>query len=820
MPIWIELGRQTLRRVVRHPLYSTFAILTLAVAIGGGTLVFSLFDAIALRELPVERSDEIVSVRHLSIDAEGRTANFGRMSLAHFEAMRDAADPLANLGAWASGEAILRVGDRTERTEMQWVDVDYFEILAVPAMRGRTFEHGDDPREGGEGGVVLAESTWTSLFDKDPDIVGRTIDVDGVSRPVIGVAPSGFRGFEIGESPALFGLASEAPQNWAFFRMLARLHPEATPDQLESRLGGMLEAIRADEPGRKSFMIVDGETSQSTERIEVVDGSRGESELRGDAMMPLALVGALLVLVLFLLAANLANLLAVRAITERGAAAIRLALGAPRPAVVAGWFAESVVLTLSGAAVGLVLVAQMGAPLLRWAPLPQWASGLNPVVDLRTVALATVLALTVAALVGSLAAWEHHRVSPTTHLREVSGTTTHSRSGVRWRNTLIASQVALSVILLVAMGLFVRSADALLNIETGFPLERVATFRLDIPESVAEQAKTRIDLLRDELAHMPGVAATGFSTSPVLGGISGYRMGAVEGYQPEAGEVMMLNAVTVSPGFFEALEMPLAAGRLPVTTDVQGLTESIVVNRQFAEKYFGERDPLGRRLSFNFQRNWAENQPGDLSIIGVVDDRMISHLREKPVPRLYPLWTGGTTLSFYVRTSGDPASLTTAIERLARERIPEAAVGSVRTLADQRDLSLRRELTTRNLTLTFGLLAATLSALGLFAVVSYLVGERRREFGLRQALGARPGDLLRQVIRDGLRPVAWGLGVGLLVAALLSRFAESQLYGVKASDPVAFVSALALMLLVALVACVPAALRAAQTDPARALRFD
>lgn len=820
MTAWLELGRQTFRQLMRHPLYSIFAMLTLAIAIGGGALIFSLYDAIALRSLPVDRPGQLVSVRKVTIDSEGRTANFGRLSLEELETMRDAAAPLAEVGAWASGEAILRVANRTERDEMQWVDPRFFDILGVSAVRGRTFEPSDDIRKGGAGGVLLSEATWARLFDRDPRIVGTSLDVDGAPRPILGIAPAGFHGFEVGADPALFGIASEAPDNWAFFRMFARLHPGTGPEQLEAKLEGVLEALRAGEPGRKTFMIVDGKSSESTERIQVVDGSRGESELRGDAMLPLALVGALLVLVLFVLAANLANLLAVRAISERGPAAIRLALGAPRTVIVGGWFAESFTLALSGTVIGLVLVARFGKGLLTLAPLPRWAHGLTPAVDLPTIGVALVLALAVAVLVGSLAAFEQRRVAPTIQLREASGTTTEARSGVRWRNALIASQVALSVVLLVAMGLFVRSANALLRIDTGFPLERVATFRIDLPVSLTEQASIRIDELRREIARMPGVADAGFSSNPVLGGVSGYVMGAVEGYHPEDDEVMMLNTLEVSPGFFGALEMPLASGRAPDDSAVQGRTRSVVVNRRFVEKYFGGREPLGRRLSFNFMRNWAEDQPDDLTIVGVVDDRMISDVREAPTPRIYPTWTEGSSVTYYVRTPGNPRALAPAIVKLARERIPDAALGAFTTLEDQRDHSLRSELTTMNLTLLFGLLAATLAALGLFAVVSYVVGERRREFALRQALGAKPGDLLRQVILDGLRPVAWGLAVGLVAAVGLARFATSQLYGVAPSDPVAFIGATVLMILVALGACLPAAVRASRIDPSRALRAE
>jgi len=820
MTAWLELWRQTMRGVVRHPLYSAFAVVTLAVAIGGGTLVFSLYDAIAFRALPVESPHDLVSVREVSIDADGQTADFGRLSLADYEEMRDAAAPLADLGAYAEGEAVVRAGTRTEHVAMQWVDPRYFEILGVRTERGRTFAPDDDPRQGGSGGVVITDATWSRLFDRDPNVTRRTIDIDGVTEPVLGVAAAGFRGFEVGADPALFGLASQAPENWAFFRMLARLHPGTSAAQLETKLGAAHDAIRERDPNRQSFMIVDGKSSKATERIQVVDGSRGESHLRGDATLPIALVGGLLALVLIVLGANLANLLAVRALSERGSAAIRLALGAPRLVVAGGWLAESLLLTLCGAALGLAVIAGMGDRMLQWAPLPEWASGLSPTLDLRTIAVAFGLAIAVAVVVGSLAAWEQTRVTPQLRLREESTTTTQSRGRARWRNALIASQVALSVVLLVAMGLFVRSATALLDIDTGFPLERVLTFRLDVPESLADEASPKIELLREEIARMPGVVAAGFSTNPVLGGVRGYVIGAVEGYTPKDGEVMMMNTLAASPGFFESLKMKLASGRFFTGQDLGRATKSVIVNREFAKTYWGDTDPVGRRISFNMMRDdWSEPQPDDLIVVGVVDDQMISDVREKPTPRIYPLATGSTAaVTFYVRTPSDPMRLAASVDRLARERIPEAAAGTPRTLEDQRDRSLRRELLTRDLTLVFGALAAALAALGLFAVLSYLVGERRREYGLRQALGAQPNDLLRHVLADGLRPVVWGLAAGLAIATGLVRFAASQLYGVSPRDPVAFVTAVTLMAIVALIACIPAALRASRTDPAQALR--
>ncbi len=819
MTPWMEIWTHAWRSLRRHPAYSLFAIGTLAVAIGGGTLLFSLYDAIALRDLPVARPGELVSIRDLSIDPRGKAANLGRLSLDDFEALRNGATPLADVAAYAPGEAVVRAGSRTERSEVQWVDPRYFDVLGVKALRGRLFAASDDPRRGGAGGVVLSGSAWSRLFGGADDAVGSTVELDGVPWPVLGVAPEGFHGFDVGSEPALFALASQVPDNWDSFHLFGRLRAGVTLAALESRLEATLTALRAQQPGRRNFMIVDGRSSTATERIEVADGSRGESGLRGEAELPLALVGGLLALVLLVLAANLANLLAVRALASRRAAAVRLALGAPRAVIAGSWFGESLLLTLSGAVLGLAAVAGGGRALLGWAPLPVWVHGLEPRLDPATVAVAVGLAVGVAFIVGSLAAWEQARVEPELRLREESPSATIGRRGLRWRNGLIAAQVALSVVLLVAMGLFVRSAAALLDIDTGFPLARVLTFQVDLPEARRYPA-AELERLRSELERQPGVEAAGFASNPVLEGVRGYAMAAIEGYTPKSDEVLLLNTLRVSPGFFRALDLHAAAGRVLAAGDLTRSPSPAVVNRRFAERYFPGGNPIGRRVSFNFQRtDWSKPSADDLVIVGVVDDRMMSDVREKPAPRLYALPQSHlTSAAFFVRTGAAPQALAPTLARLFAERAPEAAVGTFRTLEDQRDRSLRRELLTRDLTLVFGALAAALAALGLFAVLSYVVGERRRELGLRQALGAAPPDLLRRVLVDGFRPVLWGLAAGLGIAVSASRVATSQLYGVAARDPLSFVAALVLMAFVGVTACLPPALRASRSDPAQALR--
>jgi len=820
MSLLLEPWRQALRSLRRNPVFSLLAIAALAVAIGGATLSLEIYDAVVWRDLPLPRSHELVSVRQLVTDAGGRTADFGRLSLGDFEELRRAAESSVDLGAFAAGEAIVRVGDEARRVEAQWVDERYFEILGAAAVCGRLFRSGDDPRRGGSGGVVLTERSWERLFGRDPDVVGRALAVDGVATSVLGVVGGGFRGFEVGTDPALFALAAEAPPNWALFRLLGRLRDGATREALASRLEAVHSEIRARQPARRSFLIQDGESSQARERIEVVAGRRGESALRGDASRALLVVALLAATVLLVLAANLANLFAVRALRQRAAAAIRLALGAPRSLLAATWLAESLLLTATGAALGLAAAHGGSEALLALAPLPSWMQGLSFTLDERSFLVAAALALLTSVLIGALATWEHSRVEPERALRETSATATVSRAGRRWRDGLVAVQVALSVVLLIATGLFVRSVGRLLAIDTGLPLDRVVAFQLDYPTAAAVGIAASRQRLLSELAALPGVVGVGATENPVLGQVRAFVLAEIEGYEPAAGEVIMLNAVAVSPGLLETLGLPLAGGRPLDAADERAAGGRVVVNREFSRRYFDARDPVGRRLSFDIGRgSWSEAREGDLSIVGMVDDRMIADVRERPTPRVYTLLAAGeATSTFYVRTAGPPARSLAVLQRTIRALAPAAAVGELRTLAEQRDRSLGRELLMRDLALAFGGGAMLLAALGLFATLSYSVRGRRREMGLRQALGARPRDLLRHVVADGLRPLLAGLAFGLTGAAAASRLVESQLFGVSARDPLVFAGAALVMVLAGVASSLPAAGRAARVEPALALR--
>jgi putative ABC transport system permease protein len=818
MNLLVETCRQALRSLLRNPVFSLLAVGALAVAIGGSTLLLSLYDSIALRDLPVSRPHELVSVREILVDDAGRSANYGRVSLADFEELRLAANPLAELGAEAVGEAILRVGEQSRRVDAAWVDAGYFDLLGVTPRLGRTFRSDDDPRRGGAGGIVLGERAWARELGSDPGIVGRTIELDGAPVTVLGVAPRGFRGFEVGSEPALFALAAQAPPNWAFFRLFGRLRDGSSAARLEGLLAGVHAEIRARQPDRRRFLILDGQSAEAAEQIRVVPGRRGESDLRGNASRALLLAGGMLLLVLLVLAANLANLLAVQALRERGEAAIRLALGAPRSWLAATWVARCLLLTTTGGALGTLLAAASAESLLAFAPLPPWIRGLTFAIDLRSAALAALLALATALAIGGLAIWEHSRLAPSSRLREESAATTLSRAALRWRDALISFQVALSVVLLVATGLFVRSVDRLLAIDTGMPLDRVLSVTLDYPTTATAEAAAAFRRLREAVAALPGVESVGLTGNPVLGGVTAFRVGLIEGYAPEQGRPPMLNFVSVTPGLLETLDLPVASGRYLTMGD----EKRVVVNRQFARHYFGGDDPVGRRLYFGMNRGaWSEPNENDVHIVGMVDDRMIGYVQEKPTPRVYLLFDGNeSTATLHVRTAGPPASLRTGVERLLRELAPGAALGPLRTLAEQRDRSLGRDILMRDLGVVFGASSALLAALGLFAVLAYAVRGRRRELGLRQALGARPADLERLVFADGLRPLLAGLALGLGIAAVAGRYAESLLFGVSARDPSAYVGATVVMILVGCAAALPAARRAARVEPAAALRSE
>jgi len=819
----------SMRALRRRPLFAGLAVASIALGVGGTTFLASLYRQVVLRELPVPRPSELflVTLRNLPVGAEAPAdTDLGESTLrdADVEELARSVDGQAELAAWSNGTVVVSASGATDRVDACWVTPRFFETLRLQPTAGRLFDRRDATAAGGGAVAVLSRRSFERRFASRLAVIGSSIRVDGRPATIVGVAPATFRSIDVGEAPELFLLADEAPQRANFFNVTARLGPGSSPPAVEAALRTGLEAIRARNPGNRSFSIVGNETVEVQPRIELAPGARGRSALRGTFSQTVLLVGAMFVVVVVVLAGNLANLLAARVVEDRRATAIRLALGAGRRRIAAGLLLEAVLLAAAGTALGLFLAGAAAPPLLRLLPV----TGLDVAFDFRpdggSIAVGALLALAASGLIGAFAAREATRgtgAAAFTALRSEGSTSTTGRARVRWRWTLVGGQVALSVILLAGMGLLVRTLGALLAIDTRMPLSQVLSFRLELPDAGDEGSAPELADLRTALTGIPGVDSAAYSLHPALARIRGFVMVSIEGYQPASSEALFVPTEAVSPGFFETLGFPIVRGRSYRDGDAEGEPNVVVVNQRFVERYLGGREPLGSRISFSSGRaGWEERRPGDLEVVGVVADGLLSGVREQPEPRIFPLVHDRTrAVSYFVRAA-DPLRLAPAVRELVRSRLPGAALVELGTLARQRDRLLAEPRFLGALSSGFGLFTTLLAALGLYGVLSYVARGRQRELALRMALGARGDEIARLVAWDAGRALVGGLAAGLAVALPATRLLRSFLYGVEPGDPVSLAGAVAVLVAVCAVAAGLPARRAAKIDPSTALRSE
>ncbi len=815
-----------LRRAARRPTFFLLATLLLGVGFGATLLVASLYDQIAVRSLAADRPEQLALVHKMLVSADGHAEPLGRFSLADCRALRRDASALLDLACFEPGDAVAGF-DTPARVPTQTVTANYFELLGLRPQAGRLFAIQDD---NADPGVVLSHGAWLRRFAGDPAAIGRSLLLDGHSATILGIAPSDFHGIKVGGEPEIYRLANAGQGVDGSYAAIARLAPGPGPGQgllaAETKLRTLNRALAESRPGQQAFLFVDGKMTRATERIDVVPGQSGESDLRGGFSRSLLLAGGMLALVVLILCFNLANLLAARAVHERRQNAVRRALGATGLRLAAAWLGDSLLLCVAGAGLG-ILLADLGGPSLL-AALPEVQSGatLAFAIDHRVLLMGLALSVLTAALVGSLAAWEASR-SPTAAILRGGAAGRNARQSSRWRWALVGAQCALSIVLLVGMSLLATSLGRLLRLETGLPLERVLAFTVDLQKGGTASDGTasdaaRLERIREAVAAVPGVDVVSFSTERILAGSSWFTMGAVEGYHPVGSEVMAINTVPVSPGFFETLGLRLLRGRTFTPRETAAGSHAALVNRSFAERYLTGDQPLGRHISFDMQRgDWSAARADDLEVVGVVADAALADVKEQATPRLYTLVDASAEhATFYLRGSRSPADLAADVLPALRRDFAAAAVGPVTTLAEQRDRLLGREHLLRGFSLALGLLGALITAIGLYGVLGLMVSSRGRELAVRLALGARDSAIARLVARQAGGAVALGTVAGLAASVPATTLLRGFLFGVEPGDWHALAAAVGLLLAVAALACWLPVRRATRTDPAAALRAD
>src|SRR6266540_3273341 len=807
--LWQDL-RYGARMMWKHPGFTAVAVLTLALGIGANTAIFSLIDAVLLKTLSVERPEQLYFISSGGLRSDGNAPPYPC-----YELFRDGNRSFIGLAAFSPINPKLKIDGQLEEVRGQRVSGNYFSLLGVPALLGRTLTPADDSvlGQGGPDGVVavISYNYWTRRFGQSPEVIGKKAQLGDQPVTIVGVTPPGFYGLLPGAEmnislPITVAGAVMIPQKTStWFRAVGRLKPGVPVEQARAELDTILQAYQEELP-------LSAETRRDRfARIELPSASKGLDTLRRKFSRPLQALMAIVALVLLIACANVANLLLARAAARRKEFAVRLALGASRLRLLRQLLTESLLLVSLGGLLGL-LVARWGSAFL----VSFFAAGrgrifVNLSLDYRVLLFTAGVALLTGLVFGMAPALQAARIDPNPGLKDSSGTSTRARS--RFGKTLVVAQVALSLLLLVGAGLFVRTLHNLKQIDAGFQRDGVLTMSISPMETTYQGARLT-NLWKDVLARverLPGVRSASLSTlSPLDGGGRGVSV-TVPGFTLSTERDKEIGLNQVSPGYFQTFGIAVAHGRSFTDNDHESAPKVALLNETAARFYFGDRSPLGAQISFNDRPNVARVL---YQVVGVVKDARYRNLREpQSLDRLG--W-----LRLAVRAEGRPADLANAVSNELRAAGPDILPSDISTLSEQVDQSLLQERLVATLALFFGLLALSLACLGLYGVLSYDVARRTNEIGIRMALGANARWVVQLVLRETLGWVVLGVTLGLGAALATTRWVESLLFGLKPHDPLTIGLAALVLLAVAAVAGYLPARRAARIDPLVALRHE
>jgi predicted permease len=821
------------RGLRRSPLFSTVAILSLALGIGANTAIFTLIDQILLRKLPVTAPDQLVMLYQRG-SHNGSNMGSRMHSYPIYQDFQKRAEPLAEVLCRRLVPASVSIENRTERVLAEMVSGNYFSMLGVKPVLGRVFNSKeDDQTYQGHPVVVLSYDYWNTRFARDPGVLGKKILVNDSPMEIVGVSAKGFTGLDPAESPQIRVpvLMKEAMvPDWGWVHMddrrarwvqvFGRLKPGYTVDSAKAPLQGLFTQIRTYEmtlPAAKDWSQYSRDQFMKGQLL-VDTAAMGYSGLRNDFSTPLIVLMCMVGLVLLIACANVANLLIARAFMRQREIAVRLSLGASRGRLVRQLLVESLVLSFVGGLAGLGLAVVLTRGLLALVP-----SGDQPLLvsahpDGRILAFTMCLTFATGIIFGLLPALRASRPDPWTTLKDTVGSIAGTGGSLFLRKGLVTVQVALSFLLLFGAGLFVRSLQNLKTTDTGVALDNLVTFQLSPALSGYTEARAvqfNRDLL-ERLRSAPGVKSAAMAAVPILAGNEWDSSTAVEGHKYADGEDQQAFMNALSPGYFETMRIPILEGRDFRQSDLTEQPTVAIVNRRFAEHFFPGKSALGKRLG----RGGGPNTKLTIEIIGVVADSLYEGPREGVRRQVFiPNW-GRNSAAFYVRTAIGSASAFNAIRNEVKQLDAAMPVYEMKTLEAQLDETLLTDRLIALLSAGFGLLATVLASVGLYGVMAFVVARRRKELGIRLALGAQAGGVIWLVMREVLILLAIGLGVGIPAAMGLGRFVSTQLYGIQPNDPwMAGTTVLLLTLVSAAAGFIPAH-RASRIDPILALRCE
>jgi predicted permease len=837
---WTQDVRYGIRMLLKAPVTTTIAVLSLALGIGANTAIFSLIDAVLLKLLPVQDPQQLVSLTDPGASGISvGTQNGERSLLSHREYLAQRRSNQAFTDLIAAQSQVLRqnatIDGPTEELRTRLVSSNYFSALGVHVPIGRAFTEQDDRGVGAAPVAVISYSYWQRRFSGSSDAIGKTIRIRNAALNIVGVADPRFRGETVGDVPDIWIPLSMQPASlpgriWLdddpahpfdkvmWLHVIGRLKPGVTMGQAKASVNLAHKQVVAEE-----FAALSPTDKVFKQSIELHAAAAGVSSVRGEFADPLFMLMGIVALVLLIACANVANLLSARAAARAKEIGVRLALGANRTRIIRQLLVESLLLAIAGGLLGVIFAYQGVQLLIVMAQSGQSRLDLDVTPDLRVLAFTAVVALSTGVLFGLAPSLRAARTDVNSSLKESSRGAGLSTSRIRFGRVLVTAQIALSLALLIGAGWFVQTLRNLQNIDLGYAKDHLVIARVDA-QAAGYNAQRRAALYRDiasRLSTAPGIRSVAYSENGLFSGTESGDQIEVEGYTAKKEGDDGARFDGVGPNFFSTLGVPILLGREINERDGEGSPRVCVVNEAFARFYFGNASPIGKHVKDLFPATQVT-----MEIVGVVRDSRDHNIRGAIprrffVPAFRPMGDElSPFLNYTVRTSADPRTAIRTIQDTVRRINPIIPVSNTYTLDDLVDRRLRQETLIAQLSAAFGLLALILASIGLYGVLSYSVTQRTGEIGIRMALGAGRGSVLRMVLRETSFLIVAGLATGVPAALLAGRFVKSKLYGLEPGDPMTLVLAAAGLTLVAMFSGWLPARRAACIDPMNSLRAE
>ena len=823
-----------LRTLFRTPFVTTVAILSLALGIGANAAIFSIFNQMLLSHLPVHEPDRLVNLSSpgpkqgsTSCGQAGSCADV--FSYPMFRDLQKMQTAFTDIAAHVLFGANLSFGGQTVSSEGLLVSGSYFGVLGVQPVIGRLISPADDQKVGESAVVVLSHAAWTRRFGQRGDVINQTMVVNGQTLTIIGVTPPRFEGTTLGGTPDVFvpitlrgqmqpgfnGFANRRSY-WAY--LFARLKPGVSMEQAAVAMQGIYRPIINDVEAPLQRGWSDQRMQEFRARtLTLSPGNQGQSSVREEVTEPLRMLLGVTALVLLIACANIANLLLARASRRSGEMAVRLSIGAKRGQLIRQLLTESLILAVIGGLAGL-LVSQWTLHLIASILPEEAAQTFRIELDPTVLLFAAVLTIGTGLLFGLFPALHSTQPDLLPLLKGQAGQPSGARGAAMFRTSLAVFQIAVSMALLIAAGLFVKSLAKVSRVDLGLRMENVVTFGVS-PELNAysqERSQALYARIEEELAAQPGVTSVTSAMVAVLAGNNWGTDVTVQGFQrgPDIDSNSRFNMV--GPDYFKTLGIPLLAGREFTRQDAGKSPKVAIVNEAFVRKFKLGPDAVGKLMT-------DEGEKLDTQIVGVARDAKYSEVKGAVPPLFFTPYKQGervSSMTFYVKTAADPAQFTGQIPRILQEIDPNLPVENLRTLEEQARENVYMDRFIGIMSTSFAVLATLLAAIGLYGVLAYTVAQRTREIGLRMALGAAPARVRLMILRQTGIMTIIGAVVGLLAALWIARAAEGILFDMEGRDPVVFLGAALTLAVVAMAAGFIPAHRASKVDPMVALRYE